>query len=619
MAIRDTLSKLAHTVGDLMSKKPDPENTSTARGLSLPYLQGGGSGAGNPLDEYLFLESDLVARHVDYDSMDEYGDLAIALDLYGQESTQLDTQTSRVMQIKSKDKKVQKVLEHLFDRKLEYDHQLPDIARATAKYGSTFQEVLLYPGEGVVGLHTLPPSTVRRIEDAYGHMYGFVQDVHGRMGITPQTFIKLMAQREKDIEKISQQVAAKQALSEGRDPMMEYILGDIPIETFMYAQQLPDQIPFMPWEIVHYRLMRQLGKSVYGESVLEPARWAWRRLIIMEDITLMYRLQRAPERFAFYVPTGSLPAEESLAVLKKFQAFLRRKSVMNQSTGKLELRNDVISPDEDFFLPVPSEGDGPRVENLGAPQWQSLEELNFFLHRMWSATGVPMAYFSDEMGVSRNSLASDDVHFARKCMRLQQVLMLGARHAAEVELSTHDIDPASDFTLSLTVPSAVYELAQLEVRNARADLAGRMGDFFSLRWILKNVFKIYDDSEIEEIIAQRRDDAIRGMTTDAEGQKQAQKILPQPEFEARQRLATQKPWLFEWSRPGYKLEDRKPGPLRKRPVAGFTSYELDEGSRTLERKWRGREHEIRNAKEFKDRFDRIEVLLHEIRAKGTRR
>lgn len=617
MALRDTLASMAKQVGDLLLKKAPPDKLQTARGLSmpLPFGSAGAFGVANPMEEYLYLESDLLSRYNDYDAMDEYGDLAIALDLYSQDSTQLDTQDNCVLKIRCKDKKVQKILERLFRRVLEIDGHLPELARSTAKYGSTYEELLLYPGEGVVGLHPLPPASVRRIEDVYGHHYGFVQDVHGRMGITPQEFLKLMAQRENDIAQLSSKMEAK-SLNEENHPVsqLESMLGEIPFETFQYAQELPSQIPFRPWEIVHYRLRRQLFRSIYGESVLEPARWAWRRLLIMEDITMMYRLQRAPERFAFYVPTGNLPAEESLAVLKKFQSFLRRKKVVNPATGKLELRNDVISPDEDFFLPVPSEGDGPRVENLGAPQWQSLDEVNFFLQRMWAAIGIPGAYFAEEAGTSRNALSSDDVHFARKVMRIQLVLLQGLRQVAEVHLATQNIDPTTaDFQLLLTVPSAIYELAQLEVRNARADLAGRMGDFFSIRWILAKVFQIPDD-EIEEIIAGRRDDAIRAATTDAEGQAKAQEFLPQDAaYESR---IIQKPWLREWTRPGYRLDER--GQPQRRGAKGFSQRELNEGNRSLERKWESRAPELRKHPYFKERFDRLETLLQDLRTRGTR-
>ena len=71
------------------------------------------------------------------------------------------------------------------------------------------------------------------------------------------------------------------------------------------------------WEVLHMRLRSKHRRSIYGYSVLEPARWIWKRLMLLEDAAMVYRLQRAPERYAFYVDVGDMPPKEAFAYLNK--------------------------------------------------------------------------------------------------------------------------------------------------------------------------------------------------------------------------------------------------------------------------------------------------------------
>jgi hypothetical protein len=91
-----------------------------------------------------------------------------------------------------------------------------------------------------------------------------------------------------------------------------------------------------------------------------------------------------------------------------------------------------------------------------------------------------------------------------------------------------NIDPAQvDYEMHMTTPSSIFELAQLEVRNARADLASRMREHVSIHWVLANVFGM-SDSEIEIVIKQREEDIIKGMAAEGKGQAVAAKYTEQP-------------------------------------------------------------------------------------------
>jgi hypothetical protein len=336
---------------------------------------------------------------------------------------------------------------------------------------------------------------------------------------------------------------------------------------------------FESWEVVHFRLRGKERRSVYGHSSLEAARWIWKRLMLLEDAALVYRLQRAPERFAFYVDVGDLPPQEALAFVNRVRQNFRKKRFVDPGTGKLNLKFDALSQDEDFFVPSRKGVDSTRIETLGAPQWQAMEDIEYFRDKLFAAIKVPKAYLGQEQGVARAVLSSEDVRFARTVLRIQRELKNGLRKIARVHLSAQNIDPyAAEYDINMTVPSAIFELAQMEVRTAKADLAARMRDFVSLQWLLANVFGLSDE-EIKTIQAQRRGEAIDDAKTQGDAMAAAAPpggpegpYGPPAESAPREKNAIEKALV----------ERRKSARSRGIPTRNFiTDRELQEGRGSL--------------------------------------
>lgn len=445
------------------------------------------------LSDFLKLEHDLLSRYVDYEEMDDYPEIATAIDIFADDATQPETSLNRTVWVTSQDETIEQIVDDLFHKQLRLDEEIWEIARTIGKYGQDYEEILVTE-EGVRGLNFLAPPTVRRIEGPRGELYGFVQDYKGRFGFSPGEFQQIMATRS---------AMRNGTPRPGPGTGMERVTA------------LED------WEVVHFRLRGKHRRSVYGYSVLEPARWIWKRLMLLEDAAIMYRLQRAPERYAFYVDVGDLPPQEALAYINRVRQQHRKKKYVNPATGKLDLKFDPMSQDEDFFIPVRQGTEGTRIEVLGAPSWQHMEDVEYFRDKLFAAMKVPKAYLAQTDGVNRAILSSEDVRFARTVLRVQRELKNGLAKVARVHLAALNIDPeAVDYAIHLQVPSSIFELAQLEVKNARADLAARMREFVSLHYLQSKVFGMSDD-EIELIMKQRDQDAER----DAHNMAMSQSIM----------------------------------------------------------------------------------------------
>ena len=261
--------------------------------------------ANSPVAHALQLSDDLLQRYRDVEDMDDYPETSAIMTLYADDATIPDSQSGRTIWASSNDKLVRDVLEDLLTRRLRIEDDVHGLARTLGKYGNRFAEVLVGK-QGVVGLNYLGAPTVRRVQDIYGATLGYVQDPTGQfVTITQSDF--------------------NDAIAVPRD------------------QRKPVQgcVIFEPWEVIHWRLRQKDQNAVYGTSVLDGARWAWKRLTMMEDTALVTKMTRGPSRLAFYIDTGDLPPAESLAHVNKIKQQYSRKKVFNPTTGQIDFRYNV--------------------------------------------------------------------------------------------------------------------------------------------------------------------------------------------------------------------------------------------------------------------------------------
>jgi len=258
------------------------------------------------LAEHLRIDQDLQARYTDAEEMDEYPEISVALDIYADDACTPDLDKEQAIWAISKDKAVADELNEVLHKRLLVEDDIWGSARTLCKYGNGFSE-LLVSDEGLVGMNYLPPPTVRRVESPRGQLLGFIQDVRGEFNLSLEDFYTLAQQRGEGSEVIR-----------GRAP------GELSV--------------FEDWEVVHWRLRGKHLRSIYGNSVIDPARWIWKRLSLLEDALLIYKLERAPSRYAFYIDVGELDAERGLAHVNRVKNAFTRKKFVNPSTGKLDMR-----------------------------------------------------------------------------------------------------------------------------------------------------------------------------------------------------------------------------------------------------------------------------------------
>jgi intein/homing endonuclease len=226
-------------------------------------------------------------------------------DIYADDSAMPDMERGQSIWVVSDNKTTENDLNDMLHKKVLIEEHIWGLERTIAKYGNGFGE-LLVSDQGLVGINFLPPPTMRRVEDNQGRLLGFIQDIRGEFNLSIEDFYKLAAQRGTDAE-------------QKRPPGVLTVFED--------------------WEVIQWRLRGKHLNSAYGHGIADPARWVWKRLVLLEDALLIYKLSRAPARFAFYIDIGEYDAERGLAYVNRVKnQFVKKKFINPCLTGETLVR-----------------------------------------------------------------------------------------------------------------------------------------------------------------------------------------------------------------------------------------------------------------------------------------
>lgn len=341
-----------------------------------------------------------MARYSDFSEMESTPELSSALDVYAEETVSADS-AGKVLHIYSENRKIKQLLENLFYDVLNVEFNLVMWVRNLCKYGDFFLFNDVSPDFGVINVFPIPISEIEREE-----------------GFDPE------------------------------DP------SAVRFRWITQGNRILEN-----WQISHFRLLGNDAFLPYGSSVLEGARRIWRQLILIEDAMLVYRVIRAPERRVFYIDVGNIPPENIGDYLQQAQTSLKRNTVVDKTSGKVDLRYNPLSVDEDYFLPVRGGDTGTRIDTLaGGQNTSAIEDVEYIQKKLFAALKIPKAYlgYDEEIG-SKSTLAQEDIRFSRTIQRIQKTVLAELNKLAMIHLYSHGYSEEDllDFEIKLDRKSVV--------------------------------------------------------------------------------------------------------------------------------------------------------------------
>jgi hypothetical protein len=385
-------------------------------------------------------------RYIDFDQMEYTPEIASSLDIYADEMT-TSTSLNPLINIKCPNEEIKYVVEQLYTNILNIEFNLFGWCRSMCKYGDFFLYLDIDDEEGIKHVVGLPPNEIERLEGEDENNPNYVQYQWNQAGITLEN-----------------------------------------------------------WQLGHFRILGNDKYAPYGSSILEPARRIWRQLTLMEDAVMAYRIVRSPERRVFYIDVGAIAPQDVEQYMQKVMTQMKRNQVVDVDSGRVDLRYNPMSVEEDYFIPVRG-GSSSKVESLpGGSYTGDIEDIKYLRDKLFSALKIPASYLSQTEGSEedKTTLAQKDIRFARTIQRLQRSVISELEKIAIVHLFTlgYRGNDLLCFTLALNNPSKIAELQELETWRTKFDVAGGATEgYFSKRWVAEHIFNMSE----EEIVRMQRE------------------------------------------------------------------------------------------------------------------
>lgn len=405
--------------------------------------------------------------YYDCDLMDAWPEIHGALDIMSEEACVVGP-TGKIINVTSKSDRIRSILEDLFVNRLNVNIMLPMIARGMCKYGNSFMLLNCNSKDGILGWRELPVAQMERLENGM---------------INPNV------------------------TSTNTSTMTD------PDDTQFVWVGKNENLPYKSWQVAHFRLLSNSFFLPYGMSVLHGARRSWKMLSIMEDMMLVYRLERSIERRVFKIFVGNLDAKDVPAYVNQIANNFKRTPIIDPLTGQVDLRRNFMDVSSDFFIPVRTENAPTPIESLPAAQnITSMDDIQYIENKLLCALRIPKSFlnFQEAQGKGQN-LSIMDIRFCRRINKIQQALLMELNKIAITHLYLLGFtDDLTNFSLSMNNPSTQIESMELESLQKKIQIAqtaladpGNGIPILSMHRTLREVMKM-SDKEIADNINEIR-------------------------------------------------------------------------------------------------------------------
>ena len=425
-----------------------------------------------------------VYLYSDYDTMDTDAIVASALDIIADECT-LKNDMGEVLQIRSSDDDIQKILYNLFYDVLNIEFNLWSWVRQMCKYGDFFLKLEIAEKYGVYSVIPYTAYHIQRRENFDMENPSKVQFLYSPDG---------------------------------------YYTGGSGYYSTPNTKPTENQIVFDNYEMAHFRLLTDVNYLPYGRSYLEPARRLFKQYVLMEDAMLIHRIARAPEKRIFYVNVGNIPPQEVEAFMQKTINTMKKTPLMDEKTGEYNQKYNMQNLLEDFYIPVRGNDTATKIETTKGLEYNGIEDVAYLRDKLFAALKVPKAFMGYEKDLTgKATLAAEDIRFARTIDRIQRILISELYKIALVHLYTqgYDGEQLTNFELKLTSPSIIADQEKIALLKEKVDLAAQMIEtkLVPTDWIYDNIFQFSQDQfeEYRDLIVQDQKRAFRNQQIAAEG------------------------------------------------------------------------------------------------------
>lgn len=451
------------------------------------------------LARLLTIDMDRKRRLAQYDEMDKSDIASSAVDMYAEDATQPNPDTGETIWVESQSSAIKEAAQEMLEN-LNIEEEITAIARSIALHGEDFERLIYEPVHGVRSFFWIHPSKMARYEDRYRVLKGYNEEG-----------------QKYDAQPYTSNAGVRAPRS---------------VSGMTSTKKLS-----APWDYLHFRNRGRFRHHPYGTSILHNAIRPWRMIILSEDQALMYRLYRAPDRFAFFIDTGNASEPEQWNIVNRFRRKYKKNEFVDPISGRYDHRFNPITPLEDVFLGIGRDSK-TKIERLfGSANVNDVTDLIYYIRKFCAAVRVPPEALGLNFGSTgksedgltmyspRSGLASQSHRYARSVARLQRAVREGIRHALQIHLRLKSLDPedmtydwqqsGNEFTVKMSPPSNLDEQDRIDAENVRVALAKAMQDlgmenahidlYNWTTYVMRRVFHLSND-ELRKLVRNQPQD-----------------------------------------------------------------------------------------------------------------
>ncbi len=403
----------------------------------------GRNGLFDAYSNYLKTPYNRRQRYDVYDDLDEMDIIESVLNAYAEDASQVDREKKVSVWIECGNAKAKNVLTSLFER-LRIEDYSEAIIRDIAKQGDDFAQLDIVDNS-IKGWDFKDPREIERVENRQGTLVGF------------------------ELTKvINNSVTGTAAFLD-------------PTQLMKQDSEKDRKLTFKPWDIVHFRLYKkkrirgQNYRNIYGTALLDASDRIGKQVKILDDMLMVHRLTKTLDRNIYTIDTGTSSPEEEIQIIKTWRNALKRKPYLDPANSNYNQVFDPFTWAEDIFWPQKLDSQSSVDTMTGQGNVSDIVDVMYFIDRLFGSLRAPKGYFGFEGEAdTKSSLSSTNLKWGRSCNSLQKAYKNGLVRLCQIELALQGIDPYTDFSIGMVVPSILEDLSRLEAIQTFIDIAERM-------------------------------------------------------------------------------------------------------------------------------------------------
>lgn len=401
----DTRYERLHSImGPRYNKNPLPQELKSRQQVQTAFLEKQfGEVVKRTYYDKTAIEADRRQALIDYQTMEWHPIISSALNIIAREIATVNRKGS-VINIYSNKRIIKDELEHLFHKVLNINVTLKYWAREMVKNGDCFQLMLFKEDQGVVDTK----------------------------------FLQKYLEREEKIEDNRLIVQFK-----------DIVTGQV----------------FTQEQVAHFRLMGDMERLPYGQSILEKVRKTHKMLIVAEDAMMIKRLTRSTQRLLYKIDVGNMDDNDVESYVQAIAAGFKREANVDPRTGQVDYKFGINDVTQDYFIPVRNGASSTSVEAVNATDnTDQIADIEYLKDLLLSGLEVPKPFlnFAENTGDGKN-MAMIDMRFAKMIVEYQQCMLLELNKIAQIHLFLRGYDEDyENFRLELNNPSVQDEILMIE-------------------------------------------------------------------------------------------------------------------------------------------------------------